>query len=263
MTALPCRGPWRGLAPVALAALLLAGCESTPAQPDPVVVKLNDVDERLGRVEHVNQGLLQLSQRLDAIEAQMRQLRGELEELQNSNDMLRKQQRDLYADLDRRLTALQSGSRGGGGGSSADAGAGGGTAGTGAADSGGDQAAYKSAFDALKSTDYAGAIARFRDMLRAYPQSQLAGNAQYWLGEAYYVTHDYDDAAASFRAVGEQYPQSAKVPDALLKLGLTQIDQKRMADARATLRQVVTRFPGTDAAKLAAARLQTLPPDEH
>jgi TolA-binding protein len=36
-----------------------------------------------------------------------------------------------------------------------------------------------------------------------------------------------------------------------------------MADARATLRQVVTRFPGTDAAKLAAARLQTLPPDEH
>jgi tol-pal system protein YbgF len=100
-------------------------------------------------------------------------------------------------------------------------------------------------------------------MLRAYPQSQLAGNAQYWLGEAYYVTHDYDDAVASFRAVGEQYPQSPKVPDALLKLGLTQIDQKKMADARATLKQVVQRFPGTDAAKLAAARLQTLPPDEH
>jgi tol-pal system protein YbgF len=250
------------LAPMALAVMLLGGCESTPAQPDPLAIKLNDVDERLGRVEHVNQGLLQLSQRLDAIDAQMRQLRGELEELQNSNDMLRKQQRDLYADLDRRLTALQAGSRGANGaGGPADAG--GGTAGAGTADAGGDQAAYKSAFDALKSTDYAGAIARFRDMLRAYPQSSLAGNAQYWLGEAYYVTHDYDDAAASFRAVGEQYPQSAKVPDALLKLGLTQIDQKKMADARATLRQVGQRFPGSDAAKLAAARLQTLPPDEH
>jgi tol-pal system protein YbgF len=263
MSASPRRSLWLALAPVALAAIGLAGCESTPAQPDPVAVKLNDVDERLGRVEHVNQGLLQLSQRLDAIEAQMRQLRGELEELQNSNDMLRKQQRDLYADLDRRLSALQSGARTGGGGGAADAGACGGTAGAGAADSGGDQAAYKSAFDALKSTDYAGAIARFRDMLRAYPQSQLAGNAQYWLGEAYYVTHDYDDAAASFRAVGEQYPQSSKVPDALLKLGLTQIDQKKTADARATLKQVGQRFPGTDAAKLAAARLQTLPPDEH
>jgi len=265
MTAFRSRWPWRALAPIALAAMGLAGCESTPAQPDPVAVKLNDVDERLARVEHVNQGLLQLSQRLDGIEAQMRQQRGELEELQNSNDTLRKQQRDLYADLDRRMSALQSGSRGGGAaGGSADAGASdGGTGGAGAAGSGGDQAAYKSAFDALKSTDYAGAIARFRDLLRAYPQSQLAGNAQYWLGEAYYVTHDYDDAAASFRAVGEQYPQSPKVPDALLKLGLTQIDQKKMADARATLRQVGQRFPGSDAAKLAAARLQTLPPDEH
>ena len=241
---------------LAISTLALAGCESTPAQPDPTVVKLNDVDERLGRIEHVNQGLLQVSQRLDGIEAQMRQLRGELEELQNSNDMLRKQQRDLYADLDRRLSALQSGSKSGAPGS-AD-GSGGGPAG-----GGGDQAAYARAFDALKSTDYAGAITRFRDLLRTYPQSQLAGNAQYWLGEAYYVTHDYDNAAASFRAVGEQYPQSPKVPDAMLKLGLTQIDQKKPADARTTLKQVVQRFPGTDAARLAAARLQTIPPDEH
>src|SRR3984885_6120733 len=98
---------------LAIATLALGGCESTPAQPDPTAVKLNDVDEPLGRVEHVNQGLLQLSQRLDAIEAQMRVLRGELEELQNANDTLRKQQRDLYADLDRRLAATQSGPRSG------------------------------------------------------------------------------------------------------------------------------------------------------
>jgi tol-pal system protein YbgF len=247
----------------ALALLALAGCASTPAQPDPTVVKLNDVDERLGRLEHVNQGLLQLSQRLDAIEAQMRVLRGELEEQQNSNETLRKQQRDLYADLDRRLTALQSGQKAGASGS-ADGGAGAGAAGAAGADSGGgDQAAYAHAFESLKATDYAGAIVRFREMLRSYPQSQLAGNAQYWLGEAYYVTHDYDNAAASFRAVGEQYPQSPKVPDALLKLGLTQIDQKKPADARATLRQVVQRFPGTDAARLAASRLLTIAPDDH
>jgi tol-pal system protein YbgF len=244
---------------LALAALLLGACESTPTQPDPTLVKLNDVDERLGRIEHVNQGLLQLSQRIDALETQMRQMRGELEELQNTNDTLRKQQRDLYADLDRRLTALQAGTK------SAAAGSGDGSAGGGAAagDSGGDQAAYTRAFDALKSTDYAGAITRFRDFLRTYPQSQLAGNAQYWLGEAYYVTHDYDNAALAFRAVGEQYPQSPKVADALVKLGLTQIDQKKLVEARATLKQVVQRFPGTDAAKLATTRLQTIPPDEH
>jgi tol-pal system protein YbgF len=259
MSSLPPRpSPPRWLPP-AIAVLLLAGCESTPSQPDPTQVKLNDVDERLGRIEHVNQGLLQLSQRIDVLETQMRQMRGELEELQNSNDTLRKQQRDLYADLDRRLTALQAGAKSGAGGSG-DASAGGSVAGS---DGGGDQAAYSRAFDALKSTDYAGAITRFRDFLRTYPQSQLAGNAQYWLGEAYYVTHDYDNAAVAFRAVGEQYPQSPKVADALVKLGLTQIDQKRLVDARATLKQVIQRFPGTDAAKLAATRLQTIPPDEH
>jgi tol-pal system protein YbgF len=239
--------------------LLLAACESTPSQPDPTQVKLNDVDERLGRIEHVNQGLMQLSQRIDVLETQMRQMRGQLEELQNGNDTLRKQQRDLYADLDRRLTALQAGAKSGAAGSG-DGGAGGSAAGT---DAGGDQAAYARAFDALKSTDYAGAITRFRDFLRTYPQSQLAGNAQYWLGEAYYVTHDYDNAVAAFRAVGEQYPQSPKVPDALVKLGLTQIDQKKLVEARATLKQVVQRFPGSDAAKLATTRLQTIPPDEH
>jgi tol-pal system protein YbgF len=245
--------------PAAMAALAFAGCETTPAQPDPTVVKLNDVDERLGRVEHVvnNQSLLQLSQRVDGLEALVRQLRGQLEELQNNNDLLRKQQRDLYADLDRRLTALQTSAKGGAGGA-AD-----GTGGGAGADGGGDQAAYAKAFDALKSTDYAAAITRFRDFLRAYPQSQLAGNAQYWLGEAYYVNHDYDNAVTAFRAVGEQYPQSPKVPDAMVKLALTQIDQKKPADARATLKQVVQRFPGTDAARLAASRLQSLPPDEH
>lgn len=252
---------WLGLRwpAAAIAALLLVACESTPTQPDPMMVKLNDVDERLGRVEHVNQGLLQVSERIDALEAQMRQMRGELEELQNTNDTLRKQQRDLYADLDRRLTALQAGAK------SAAAGSGDGGAGSGAAagDAGGDQAAYTRAFDALKSTDYAGAITRFRDFLHTYPQSQLAGNAEYWLGEAYYVTHDYDNASAAFRAVGEQYAQSPKVADALVKLGLTQIDQKKLVDARATLKQVVQRFPGTDAAKLATTRLQTIPPDEH
>jgi len=260
VSALPQRRLLPRCVPLALAALLLVACESTPTQPDPTMVKLNDVDQRLGRIEHVNQGLLQLSERIDALEAQMRQMRGEMDELQNTNDTLRKQQHDLYADLDRRLTALQAGAKAASG-----SGDGGGSGGGGAAggDTGGDQGAYTRAFDALKSTDYAGAITRFRDFLRTYPQSQLAGNAQYWLGEAYYVTHDYDNAVAAFRAVGEQYPQSPKVPDALVKLGLTQIDQKKLVEARATLKQVVQRFPGSDAAKLATTRLQTIPPDEH
>lgn len=251
---------------IASALLLLSGCAAESSQPDPTQIKLDDVDQRLGRVERVvnSQSLLQLSQRIDTLESQLRDLRGQVEELQNSNELLRKQQRDLYADLDKRLTALDAslksgaapvaGSAAGGSGSSdaavpTDAGA------------GGEQGAYARAFDSLKATNYSSAITQFRDFLRSYPKSDLGGNAEYWLGEAYYVTHDHDNAVSAFRAVGEQYPQSRKVPDALLKLGLTQYDQKKLVDARATLNQVVQRYPGTDDAKLAAERLKNMPPD--
>jgi tol-pal system protein YbgF len=243
----------------------LAGCETTSAEPDPTQVKLNDIDERLGRVERVvsNQSLLTLSQRIDVLEAQMRELRGSVEEMQNSNEALRKQQRDLYADLDRRLKVIESALKGGAG--PANVGTvptlpsspGGGPS---VAAGGDDQAAYNRAFDALKASDYNGAITQFRDFLRQYPHSALADNAQYWLGEGFYVTRAYDDAIATFRALGEQYPQSRKAPDALLKIGYAQFELKHMADARATLTQVVQRYPGTDAAKLAADRLTKIPP---
>jgi|HubBroStandDraft_4_1064222.scaffolds.fasta_scaffold46582_2 tol-pal system protein YbgF len=242
-----------------LAPLALTGCESNP-EPDPTVVKLNDIDERLGRVEKVvnNQSLLQLSQRIDELETQLREMRGSLEELQNNDETLRKQQRDLYADLDRRLTALQN--------SAAAVGANVGPAGNAGSASigsepGGEQAAYQKGLDALKNNDLNGAINRFKDFLRNYPQSSLDGNAQYWLGEAYYVMRDLDSAAVAFGAVGTQYPKSPKVPDALYKLGVTQVDQKHLTDARATLNQVVQRFPSSDAAKLATSKLQNLPPD--
>jgi tol-pal system protein YbgF len=244
---------------LAIAAIALTGCETT-AEPDPTETKLNDVDQRLVRVERNNESLLRLSARIDELETQQRDLRGMLEELQNSTETLRKQQRDLYADLERRLAASQSSSApstGGGGVSGATYS--GSAAGAAVSDSG-DQAAYARAFDALKNNDYDSAIARFKEFLRTYPQSTLAGNAQYWLGEAYSVTRDLDSAAASFQAVGDQYPKSAKVPDALLKLGLTQVEQRKLTDAHATLTQVVQKYPGTDAARLAAARLQNLPP---
>ena len=97
--------------------------------------------------------------------------------------------------------------------------------------------------------------------MKDYPASSLLDNAQYWIGEAHYVTRDYEHAAQAFRAVGERWPTSRKAPDALLKLGYTQFEQKHLNEARATLAQVSERFPGTDAARLAQERLQRLPPE--
>ena len=83
-------------------ALLAAGCASTPPGPDPVQLKLNDLDARIARIE-ANQ--VEAAQRMDEAQTQMRELRGRIEELEHNNEALAKQQRDLYADLDRRLAA--------------------------------------------------------------------------------------------------------------------------------------------------------------
>jgi tol-pal system protein YbgF len=228
---------------------VLAACATTPEE-DPVQVKLNDLDARTTRIERVvsNNSLVDLAQRMDALQAQMRTLQGKIDVLENENDSLRKQQRDLYADLDKRLTALSgTGSPGAAG------------APPGPAPATGDQAAYSQALDLLKSGKYPDAIAILKPFQTNYPRSNLADNAQYWLGEAYYVSRDFQNAATAFRAVIDQWPTSRKAPDAMLKLGYSQYELKQTAAARATLADVGTRYPGSDAAKLAAERLRSMP----
>lgn len=229
-------------------ALWLAGCASTPEE-DPVLQgKLSDLDSRTSNIERVvqNQSLLSLAQRADQLQNEVSVLRGRIEVLENANDTLRKQQRDLYADLDKRLSGVAPGT-------------GAAPAGAAAAGAAAEQGAYNQAFNVLKAGKYAEAITAFQQFLQSYPQSTLADNAQYWLGESYYVTRDFQNAAAAFQTVLDRWPDSRKAPDALLKLGYTQAELKHTAQARATLSSVSTRFPGSDAANLAAARLLQLP----
>lgn len=235
----------RWLAP-ATCVIVLAACATTPEE-DPVLQgKLTDLDSRTTSIERVvqNQSLLMLAQRDDQLQNELSVLRGRIEVLENANDTLRKQQRDLYADLDKRIAGQ----------AVAPAATGQAAAGTGA-----DQAAYNQAFDILKAGKYVDAVTAFQQFLQTYPQSTLADNAQYWLGESYYVTRDFQSAAAAFQTVLDRWPDSRKAPDALLKLGYTQAELKHIAQARATLTSVSTRFPGSDAANLAAARLLQLP----
>jgi len=246
----------------ALLVSLVSGCAVSPEE-DPVQIKLTDIDGRVQRIERVvsNQSLLDMAQKLDAAQADVRSLRGRIEELENSNEALRKQQRELYADLDKRLSAPSTGGGYSGGGATiagsptpnVAAGAGGSAA--------GEQAAYTTAFDALKSSNYAGAISGFSSFLSTYPTSPIAENAQYWLGEAYYATGKYEQAALSFKTVGERWPNSRKSPDALLKLGYSQLELKRNVEARASLGDVIRKYPDSDAAKLAAERLRRIPAD--
>jgi tol-pal system protein YbgF len=198
------------------------------------------------------------------MQGSLRELRGQIEELEHSNQALNKQQRDLFGDLDRRLSAAGGGGAGGVlAGAAAGAATGAAASTDGAAGSNApsptEQAVYGQAFDALKAGSYSIAITGFKDFLKTYPNSSLGDNAQYWLGEAYYVSHEYDSAAGAFRTVLKKWPDSRKAPDAMLKLGYTQLEQKQYPAARATLDEVTKKYPGTESAKLAAERLRRIP----
>jgi tol-pal system protein YbgF len=228
-------------------------------EEDPVQIRLKDLDGRVQRIERVltNQSLMELAQRIDTLQADLRTIRGEVEVLQNQTDGGKSQSRALYGDLEKRLAALETLGGVGAGGAPA----------TGAPPSGagpmvgagGEQSSYDAAFNALKGSDYPKAISGFKGFVAAYPSSPLASNAQYWLGEAYYVTREYPSAIAAFQKVTTDWPESRKVPDALVKIGFTQAALGKNGDARVTLQDVVRRFPGSEASQLASDRLKRLP----
>jgi tol-pal system protein YbgF len=237
----------------------LGGCASTPPEEDPVQLRLNELEVRVARLERSIANQVTLSQHVDETQASLRELQGRIEELEHTNEALTKQQRDLYADLDKRLGG--NGTVPGAGAAAAAGGAAGAAADAAAnnAPSSTEQAVYAQAFDALKAGSYSIAITGFKDFLGTYPQSSLADSAQYWLGEAYYVSNDYEAAGGAFRNLLKKWPDSRKAPDALLKLGYTQYAQKQYPAAKATLTDVTRKYPGTETAKLAADRLRRIP----
>ena len=127
-----------------------------------------------------------------------------------------------------------------------------------AADAAGEQPTYDAAFAALKDGRYAESARRFQTFLDQYPNSGLAGNAYYWLGESYYVTQNYKISLKTFQTLLQRYPDSQKAPDALLKVGYSQYELKQWDQAEATLNQVVQSYPDTTVARLAQGRLRAL-----
>jgi tol-pal system protein YbgF len=251
--------------------LSLGACSTTPPEEDPVQIKLRDLDARLARIERVmqNQSLLEVSNQLEALRSDVRGMHNDVDQLTNSIESGRKQQRDLYADLDRRMKALESRGAVSATPSAAVAGAAlapvAGNSPPVVADAGGgdDKSAYQSAFAFLKEGQYEKAVPAFQKFLATYPDSPLAENAQYWLGEANYVNKSYAEADAAFQRVVDKYPQSRKVPDALLKIGYCRYELKQWESAKLVLSQVIAQFPDNPDAKLAQQRIDKMAVEKH
>ncbi len=117
------------------------------------------------------------------------------------------------------------------------------------------QDAYMKAFGLFSANSYNEAVMAFESFIRSYPNSEYAGNAQYWIGECYYTQRDFPQAMEAFNKVIEKYPTGNKVPDAMLKIGLTYVSMNEPGKARAALQSLLDKYPRSQAAAKARERL--------
>jgi tol-pal system protein YbgF len=225
--------------------------------------------QRIQRLERLMDSdvLRQQTQAVQALREEISSLRGQVEQHEYELESMKQRQRNLYLDMDRRINNVEAGSS-----TNAKFAAPVPPPNTGATDSAipvvvaGDvdgQEAYSNAFALLKEGQYKQSIAAFEAFKTSYPNSKYADNAQYWLGEASYVSRDYNKALAEFQQLIAQYPESSKNPGARLKIGYVYFELKNWSAAREALQQVITLYPDTSVAKKANERLQRMKREGH
>ncbi|HSP14158.1 MAG TPA: tol-pal system protein YbgF [Thermoanaerobaculia bacterium] len=117
---------------------------------------------------------------------------------------------------------------------------------------------YQTAYRDYQRGNFDLAVAGFTDFLKQNPNSDLADNAAYWIGESLFSQKKFQEAIAQFDSVITKYPQSDKVPGALLKKGYAYINLGEKAQGIVQLQYVVHEHPSSQEASLARQRLKQL-----
>jgi tol-pal system protein YbgF len=114
---------------------------------------------------------------------------------------------------------------------------------------------YQAAYSDIAAGRYALARESFQTLLKTYPDTEVADNAQYWIGESYYGTGDFANAIVEFQKVIDNYPKGDKVPAAMFKIGLSQARLKQTSESQKTYRALIQKYPKSPEAALAKERL--------
>ena len=117
---------------------------------------------------------------------------------------------------------------------------------------------YKDAYGTLQKGDAEGARRKFEAFLKQYPNTELSDNAQFWIGETYYLKKDYEKAILEYEKAITKYPEGDKVPAALFKQALSFLELGDKTNARNLLKRVIERYPQTDQAEMAKKKLEAI-----
>jgi len=117
---------------------------------------------------------------------------------------------------------------------------------------------YKDAYETFYKGDLEAARRKFETFLKQYPNTELSDNAQYWIGEIYYLKKDYERAILEYEKAIVKYPEGDKIPAAIFKQALAFSELGDKTNARNLFRRVIEKYPRSDQAEMAKKRLETL-----
>ncbi len=216
------------------------------------------VGERIARLEHmVSDRNMNLMSQLNALQDEVRTLRGLIEVHEHDMAQLKQQQQLMYGDLDHRLANKQQATVLNDSVSNAvnppnldkHAAMDGLVA---------QEKDYQQAFQLLRDKHYSKAVSAMNDYIAHYPTGHYAANAHYWLGELFMLQGNTDQAVKQFNVVLSDFASNRKAADARLKLGFIFLDRGDYIGARSRFDEIVKRYPGSSTAQLAQARLDDL-----
>ena len=106
--------------------------------------------------------------------------------------------------------------------------------------------------------NYEEALDGFRNFQKKYPKSDLADNAQFWIGECYSALGEYERAILAYQEVIKKHPKGNKAPSAMLRqaLAFNEINDKK--SSRLLLKKIIKMYPNSSEAKIARAKLKTI-----
>jgi tol-pal system protein YbgF len=198
--------------------------------------RLADKADKSGALDLVNQN--------EQLRQDIAKLRGQVEVLANDLAEAQKRQKDFYVDLDTRLRNLEP-KKVTVDGQEADV-------------EPSEQKAYDNAMGLFKDGDYKGAGSALSDFVRRYPQSAFAANAQYTLGNNFYVQNDYRNALSALQVVVKNFSSSPKAPEALLNIASCYIELKDKSGAKRALDLLIDKYPDSPSAPKAKELLHSL-----
>jgi tol-pal system protein YbgF len=119
-----------------------------------------------------------------------------------------------------------------------------------------DDMIYKRAKEAFDKGNFKSAREGFASLLKQYPDSKNADNAQFWIGEVYYREKWFQKAILEYQKVIEKYPGGNKVKSAFLKQGFSFLSLGDTANARLIFKKLIKKYPKSNEAEIAAKKLK-------